>query len=293
MTTVKLTSFLTNCGDVMCAKKTKPIDERDDDQDAAEAILGHISRYRLSTFAVMSQLPEFAEESPRHLRRLLRDCRMAGLLSSAALHSGSRYWFLTEAGAARCGLDKSRSGPLSEKAKLRAYALLLFCCLADKPRHRLTTNELSQQFSVLHRPGMPGTYYFDPNGKGCIGLARIDAGHHGRWDRVVQSVKDDIALHRKLPGFRQLIKAHRFEITVLTVLPAKAERMVSVLKSLPEVKYVPVHVVAQPELLPLIYSSHGKEESQKRRLPHHGFYRSRPRSKEKQRARNLSHRRQN
>ena len=45
----------------------------------------------------------------------------------------------------------------------------------------------------------------------------------------MQSVKDDIALHRKLPGFRQLIKAHRFEITVLTVLPAKAERMVSVL----------------------------------------------------------------
>lgn len=120
-----------------------------------------------------------------------------------------------------------------------------------------------------------------------------DAGHHGRWDRVVQSVQDDISLHRKLPGFRQLIKAHRFEITVLTVLPAKAERTVSVLKSLPEVKHVSVHVVAQPELLPLIHSSHRKEESQKRKLPHHGFYRSRPRSKEKQRAGNLSHRRQN
>ena len=235
--------------------------------------------------------------SPRHLRRLLRDCRDAGLVTSATLHSGSRYWFLTTAGATRCGLDESRSGPLSEKAKLRAYALLLFCCLADKPRHRLTTNELSQQFSVLHRPGMPGTYYFDPNGIGCIGLARIDAGHHGRWDRVVQSVQDDISLHRKLPGFRQLIKAHRFEITVLTVLPAKADRTASVLKSLPEVKHVPVHVVAQPELLPLIHSSPGKEENQNqhkiKKLPHHGFYRSRPRSKEKQRAGNLSHRRQN
>lgn len=104
-------------------------------------------------------------------------------MTSATLHLVSRYRFLTTAGATRCGLDESRSGPLSEKAKLRACALLLFCCLADKPRHRLTTNELSQQFSVLHRPGIPGTYYFDPNGKGCIGLARIDAGHHGRWDR--------------------------------------------------------------------------------------------------------------
>lgn len=295
MTTVKPTRFPMNCGDAMCAKKKKITDERDDDQDAIEAILGHITRYRLSTFAVMSRLPHFAGESPRHLRRLLRDCREAGLVTSAALHSGSRYWLLTPAGATRCGLDESRSGPLSETAKLRAYALLLFCCLSDKPRHRLTANELSQQFSVLHRPGLPGTYYYDPTDKGSIGLARIDAGHQGRWDRVVQSVQDDISLHRKLPGFRQLIAAHRFEITVLTVLPAKAQRTVSVLKSLPEVKQVPVHVVAQPELLPLIHSSPGKEEHRNatKKLPRHGFYRSRPRSKEKQRAVNLSHRRQN
>ena len=295
MTTVKPTRFPMNCGDSMCAKKLKVTDERNDDQDAVEAILAHIARYRLSTFTVMSQLPQFAGESPRRLRRLLRDCREAQLLSSAAFHSGSRYWFLAPAGATRCGLVESRSGPLSETAKFRAYALLLFCCLPDKPRHRLTANELSQQFSVLHRPGMPGTYYYDPTGKGSIGLARIDAGHHGRWDRVVQSVQDDISLHRKLPGFRQLIKAHRFEITVLTVLPAKAQRTVSVLKSLPEVKQVPVHVVAQPELLPLIHSSPGKEENRNatKKLPRHGFYRSRPRSKEKQRAVNLSHRRQN
>lgn len=284
-----------NCGDAMCAKKLKITDERDGNPDDIDAILAHIARYRLSTFVALSRLPHFADESPRHLRRLLRDCRDAGLLSSAALHSGSRYWFLTPAGATRCGLDESRSGPMSETAKLRAYALLLFCCRSDRPRHRLTASELSQQFLVLHRPGMPGTYYYDPTGKGSIGLARIDAGHHGRWDRAVQSVQDDISLHKKLPGFRQLIKAHRFEITVLTVLPAKAERTVSVLKSLPEVKQVPVHVVAQPELLPLIHSSPGKEENRNatKKLPRHGFYRSRPRSKEKQRAGNLSHRRQN
>ena len=70
---------------------------------------------------------------------------------------------------------------------------------------------------------------------------------------------------------------------------------ISVLKSLPEVKHVPVHVVAQPDLLPLIHSSPGKEENRNatKKLPRHGFYRSRPRSKEKQRAVNLSHRRQN
>ena len=288
MTIVKPMIFLMNCGDDMCAIQTNIAGECD---DAITAILDHIARYRLSTFAVMSQLPQLREESPRHLRRLLRDCRDAGLLSAAALSAGSRYWFLTEAGASQCGLEEFRSGPLSETAKLRAFAMLLFCCLSDRPRHRLTTDELSEQFSVLHRPGMPGTYYFDPTGPGCIGLARVDAGHHGRWDRVLQSVRDDISLHRNLPGYCQLIAARRFEITVLTVLPSKAQRTASALKSLPEVKHVPVHVVAQPELLPLIHSSHGKEIES--RLPHHGFHRSRPRSKEKQRAVNLSHRRQN
>ena len=37
----------------------------------------------------------------------------------------------------------------------------------------------------------------------------------------------DISLHRTLPGFRQIIAAPRFEISVLTVLPAKAVRTLS------------------------------------------------------------------
>jgi len=88
---------------------------------------------------------------------------------------------------------------------------------------------------------MPGTYYLEPAESGCIGLTRIDAGHGGRWDRIVESVRDDITLHRRLPGFRQLIQSRRFEITVLTVLPAKAERIASAFASLPEVKHVPNH----------------------------------------------------
>jgi len=231
--------------------------ESNDDRN--EAVLQHIARYRLSTFAVMMRLPEFKDTKPRALRELLRECCDFGELSSAALHAGIRYWFLTAKGAIRCGLDESRSGPLSETAKIRAYALLLFCCGSNQPHYRLTADELSSRFSALHRPGMPGTYYLEPAESGCIGLMRIDAGHCGRWDRIAQSVRDDITLHRRLPGFRQLIQSCRFEITVLTVLPAKAERIASVVQSLPEVKHVPVHVVAQPELLPLIHSSHGTE----------------------------------
>ena len=255
MITVKPIPSLMNCGDNMSADNLN-IESND---DALDAVLHHIARYRLSTFITMTRLPELSGTKPRALRELLRECCDFGELSSAALHAGVRYWFLTPKGATRCGLDESRSGPLSETAKIRAYAVLLYCCGSDRPRYRLTADELSSRFPALHRPGMPGTYYLEPAESGCIGLTRIDAGHSGRWDRIVQSVRDDIALHRRLPGFRQLIQSRRFEITVLTVLPAKAERIASDLQSLPEVKHVPVHVVAQPELLPLIHSSHGTE----------------------------------
>lgn len=240
-----------NCGDDMSADNLN-IESHD---DRVEGVLHHIARYRLSTFAAMMRLPEFKDTNPRALRKLLSECCDFGELSSAALHAGVRYWFLTPKGATRCGLDESRSGPLSETAKIRAYALLLFCCGSDQPRYRLTADELSSRFPALHRPGMPGTYCLAPEKSGCIGLTRIDAGHSGRWDRIVESVRDDIALHRRLPGFRQLILCRRFEITVLTVFPAKAERIKSAIQALPEVKHVPVHVVAQPELLPLINSS--------------------------------------
>jgi hypothetical protein len=105
MTTVKPMSFLTNYGDVMCAMKTRTTDECDDSQPAIDAILAHIARYRLSTFAALSRMPQFADESPRHLRRLLRDCREAELLSSAALHSGKP---LLVSDARRCDALRTR-----------------------------------------------------------------------------------------------------------------------------------------------------------------------------------------
>lgn len=222
-------------------------------------LLRLIARYRLVTFETVARSQGCANLKPRRLRQLLRSCRDAKLLSSALLHSGRRYWFLTEMGAHHCGLDTARSGPLSEMAKLRAYALLLFCCHSDRPRHRLTTEELSQRFPALHRPGMPSTYYFDPADLGRIGLARVDAGHTGRWDRMLQSVRRDLKVHSQRPGFRQLVQAGRFEITVLTVLPTKAKRATIALEAFPASQPCPLHVVALPKLMPLIQSRFGKE----------------------------------
>ena len=113
MITVKPIHFLMNCGDNMSADNLNS----ESNHDALDAVLHHIARYRLSTFITMTRLPELSGTKPRALRELLRECCNFSELSSAALHAGVRYWYLTPKGATRCGLDESRSGPQQNSSK--------------------------------------------------------------------------------------------------------------------------------------------------------------------------------
>ena len=238
---------------------------------ATEAVLNHLARYRLTVFAALERLPVFSAAGPRQIKNVLRDCQRQSLVGSAPLHHGAKYWYVDTAGAERCGLSELRIGPLSEPAKLRALALLRFCCLSDKPRHRLTPDDLSRHFPSLYRPGLPSGYYFDPAGSGRLGLARIDAGRRGRWDRVLQSLRADINDHVHKPGFQRFIEAGRFEITVLTVFRQKARRIHESLAQVADAHRIPLQVVALPELLPLIGS--GRE---RRCFDHSYFFDSPP-----------------
>ena len=222
--------------------------------DLVDALVSHLARYRLTVFAALERLPVFSTFGPRQIKQVLRDCQRQSLIGCATLYQGTRYWYLDVLGALRCGLPEERIGPLSEPAKLRALAILRFCCLSDQPRHRLIADELAQNFPALARPGLPDGYYFDPAGEGRLGLIRVDAGRQGRWDRVVQSLRQDIHQHVHRPGFRQLVQAGRFEITVVTVFRAKAHRIHESLSQPRNATPVAVQVVAIPELLPLIAS---------------------------------------
>ena len=104
------------------------------------------------------------------------------------------------------------------------------------------------------RPGLPDMYYFEAFGSGRIGIARVDAGHRGRWDRIVQTLRDDIDAHLRRPAWRRLITAGRFEFTLLTVLPEKADRIRESLARYPDARRASVQVLALPELLPFITS---------------------------------------
>ena len=232
--------------------RTLPKEQKASDE-LVDALLDHIARYRLTVFAALERLPAFSPCGPRQIREVLRECQRQSLIGSAPLHHAARYWYLDTLGAQACDQAEDRVGPLSEPAKIRALAMLRFCCLSDRPRHLLNAEDIARGFPALHRPGLPNGYYFDPAGSGRLGLARVDAGRRGRWDRVVESVRDDIGQHLHHPGFRQFIQAGRFEITVLTVFRQKARRICESIVR--DAHRVPVQVVALPELLPLVTSS--------------------------------------
>jgi hypothetical protein len=247
-----------NCGDHVSPESQPKIPTTD---DIVAAVLQHMSRYRLTVLEALQRLSVFASVGSRRIRRLLNDCQEQQLIGAAALHHGLTYWHLQADGSRRLEPADQQHGPLSEPAKIRAYALLRFCCLSDHPRQRLTRQEIASRLPELHRHGMAGTYYFAPEGPGRLGMARIDAGHHGRWDRIIQTLREDIDAHLRRPAWRRLIEAQRFELAVLTVFPQKAERLREALAKLPHTQCIPVQLVALPELLPLVRSVCGKEVS--------------------------------
>jgi hypothetical protein len=222
--------------------------------EAIAAVLRQIARYRLTVFAALRTEPVWADAGLRAIKHTLQEAQGRGLIESSPLHHQARYWRLTAAGANHLGLAPMPSGPLSEAAKVRAYALLVFCRLLDRPRVRLTAEEVGRHFPDVDRTGLPTGYYFDPRGNGCLGFARVDAGHRGRWDRIVESVRQDIDAHWQQPGFRPLIAAGRFELTVLTVFPQKSRRIHDALAIHRDAQRIRVQAVALPHLLPLLTS---------------------------------------
>ena len=241
---------LMNCGETMRTQHKQPLTCS---RELASYVLNHVARYRLTTTDALEtlELPEPATHKQKY--DALKQCTRMGWLGSDWLVRGKRYWFLTGS-LEGFGVIAKRSGPLSEPAKLRAYAMLRFCCGQYSVRHKLTHTEITKHFPELDRSGLPDRYYFNTENKGRLGLVRYDLGHHGRWDRVVEATKQDIRSHRSEPEARRLISADRVEISILTVFPQKAERLRTILEPHSASLRIPIGVYPFPQLVPLITS---------------------------------------
>jgi hypothetical protein len=223
------------------------------DPDRVRLTLGHVARYRLTTPEAVRTVPPLRLTTNAIAVGWLRQLVAGGWLGEAPLDRHGPYFYLTARGAREViGRDSDgRAGPLSEPAKLRAFALLAFCRLAGANRERLSADDLRRLVSGLDTGGMPSTFYAERSETTrALGFARIDAGGHGRWDRILATVAADRRAFAADPAVRPLLAARGFEVALVTPTAEKAERLRAALADR-DPSPVPVRVVAVPRLLTL------------------------------------------
>jgi hypothetical protein len=223
---------------------------------ASTALLAHMIRYGLTTAPAVAALGIF-DGCDAANRALTSMCRR-NLAFAASLYGDKHYFRLTPRGEQAAGSSSStseRSEPprlLSAPANLKAYAMLAFCCRRQAQHQRLTEAEIELHWPGLLDGGRAATYYANLREPALLGFLRIDTGGHGRWDRIVEKVRNDIDRHAHETLLHPLIAAGRFEIALATPFPQKATRIAEGLKQFRDAARVKVRVLAMQELLYLI-----------------------------------------
>ena len=127
--------------------------------------------------------------------------------------------------------------------------MLSFCCLGSVRRKPLTIVELESLAPTACGLLIPGPYYFQPAPTPLCGFLRVDMGGEGRWDRVLAKCAEDVRRHARVPAWQPLIAARRFEITLATALPQKAERLCRAFRDMSPPPEAPIRITVIPELL--------------------------------------------
>jgi len=222
-------------------------------------LLEHVIRYRMTVFPAVQRLPTFANFGRKRTAAFLQQLCCTHDLGRAPLYRNRRYFHLGHRGGksslqTRPAIDGDHPhGPLSEPAKIRNYAILVFCCLGDARRQRLTSDDLENHFPDLYRPGLAMNYYIDTSAaQPRLGFLRVDTGGHGRWDRVLAKCRSDLESHWAHAGLRRFIEQDAFEISLITALPQKARRLAESLTAWGDPRAQIIKVCAIPELINLI-----------------------------------------
>lgn len=219
---------------------------------AADAIIEHVRRYRMTTLSAVRRMRELRQYKTRFVRHVLDSLCESSVLGRATLYRGLDYFYLNQPADESAAVNV-RGGRLSETAKIRNYALLHHCCLGAIQRRRLTADDLLSYLPEIHRSGVPLNYYINLDSSlPRLGYVRVDVGGRGRWDRILSKCRDDLRLHWSHGGCREFIKRNLFEITLITTLPQKAARIQRTLKEANDPKTRMIRVVTCPDLINLI-----------------------------------------
>lgn len=220
-----------------------------------EAIIEHIDRYGMTTPEAACVAGVKGMNDPQVAEARLQALTRRGDLVIQTLPGNCITYTLSLQSRNRLGQQAAErlSRPPSLRLLAERFAFLTFSCLQDQRRSKLTPVELKERFADLYRHGSAHHFYLTREfGPPRLGFLRIDVGSYGRWDRIVAKASDDLRTHLSMALVRKLLDEDAFELTVITALPTKAQRIKEALAERRDALPVPTRCIAMPELVNFI-----------------------------------------
>ena len=186
-------------------------------------LLKFVARYRAATEAILRRAL-FGESAKRaNVHRVVRRLVRQGLLQQVAIAPGQKYVVLAKRGYRVLNMSARRPRPLTEQSLPSVLAIAWFCVRTGVTR--FTDLEFRQRYPELWKAGLRSSaYYLAQTPQGLkLGMFLVDRG--GTPRRLKGKIRRLITQRASLPAFAALIAAKRFQITVLTGLPAQQRHL--------------------------------------------------------------------
>ncbi len=174
----------------------------------------HVQAFGLTTYEILRQL--YWPTGKLHAAKSwVRRMKEGGYIDGAALIPPARYFYPTEKGTMAFHLRSVRS-MRSPAVLADAYAVLLFCCLADPPLRKLTAASLAEKLPELAASSLDAEHYYldEADSKRRIGFIYVDMRQ--KPEQIWRRVQDRIAKRMSVAPWRELIRSERFSVSIVT-----------------------------------------------------------------------------
>jgi hypothetical protein len=212
-------------------------------------ILQHLLRYKVAS-REMFHRALFAKVSLNAVTKVVTRLVANGWVNRHPFLVASCYFTLTDKAARLFGVPEAAiDRPLPSREVIVEYAMGAYCCLGDKPRKRLTRDEVEQEYEPLYFVDRDVEhYYLDANFRPeLLGMVLIDEGAAPL--PLLESCRHELAARSKRAAFRKLVQGGGFRLTVLTAVPEKAALFRAGLKKIDWPEGLRIEVVVVPGLM--------------------------------------------
>jgi len=231
-------------------------------------VLEHIARHGMTTARILAQQAFMNKVSEAAAQKRLTRLRKAGYLHAAELFERKNYWILSTQAANLLGEPAPKQKFLKEVAKLHTYAGLVLCTDPDTGCGKLTRAEFAKEFpEMIHRDC--NRYYISLLGAGStrLGYYHVDRVPDSRkWTYTVSAIKqyvakrtkdkpDDPAARRSAKAYRHYMRHGQFEITIITAIEHKVERLEAAFAAADIPKEIAIRFYVIQDLIHLLRSS--------------------------------------